>query len=86
MPGTLDPSSQFILVTPSDSATLVYNGVEKATRGISFAVAGALAIKDDEDNTVIIPSDALAAGIIHPIITNKILSTGTDVTGLVAWF
>ena len=84
MPGTLDPSSQFIVVTPSDTAVLQYNGENKSTRGISFEVAGTLAIKNDEGVAVTLPG--LAASVIHPLISDTIMATNTTATGIVAYF
>lgn len=82
----IDPSYQFANVTPSDTVVLKYNGKATRCKGISFSTAGALAIKDDEDNTVVIPSGSLATGIIHPISTNQIMSTGTAAVDIVAYF
>lgn len=86
MPSPIDSSSAPILVTPSDALILKYHGVSLKCRGISFAVAGDLAIKDDQDTTVIIPNGSLAAGSIHPISTQQVLATGTAATGIVAYF
>lgn len=82
----INSSSKFALVTASDSIPLKYNGVVKACRGISFAVAGDLAVVDDVGNAVIIPSGSLAAGVIHPIVTPYVRATGTAATGIVAYF
>jgi len=81
-----DPSPQFATVTPVDGAKLKYDGQVRACVGISFAVAGALAIKDDVGNTVVIPINSLSIGRIHAISTDEILDTGTDATGIVVYF
>ena len=79
-------SSRFINVTPSDTALLKYDGVALSCNGISFATAGALAIKDDVGNTVVFPNGSLAAGVIHQICTSQVLSTGTGALNIVAYF
>lgn len=82
-----NPHSAFIAaedcanVTPSDSTDLAH-----VTRGISFATAGALKITTLRGTTIIIPSGALAAGIIHPIRATRIWSTGTTAATIVAWW
>lgn len=56
------------------------------TRGISFAAAGDLAIVTEDGTTAIVPSGALAAGIVHPIRAATITKTGTTATGIVGWY
>lgn len=75
------PPSHVALVTPSDSVDLTY-----VTRGISLAAAGALKVVTHGGETVVIPSGALTAGIIHPLRVTRIWSTGTDATGIVAYW
>lgn len=83
----IDSSIRFQNVTPSDTVHLKdASGRPKTSTYISFAVAGALAIKDQDNNTVIIPSGALVAGHMHKIQTGYVLSTGTGATGIVAYF
>jgi len=84
MAATIDPSNQYVNVTPSDTALLSYNGNVKTCRGILLGVAGDIAIKDDAGNTVVI--SGLAAAIIHPIATQQILSTSTTATDICAFF
>ena len=79
-------SSKFILVTKSDTALLQYHSKNMACRGIMIGTAGDLAVKDDEGTTVVIPSNALAVGIIHPICTSQVMSTGTTCSEIVAFF
>ncbi len=86
MASPIDPSSEPILVTPSDTLPLKYHGTPLKCRAISFVTAGDLAILDDLGTTVIIPNGALVAGIMHPISTDKILATGTAALGIVAYF
>ena len=76
-----DPAISVALVTPSDSADLTGG----ATRGVSFAAAGDLKVITDKAETVVIPSGALAAGIIHPLSVTRIFSTGTTATGIVVY-
>lgn len=75
------PPGHAALVTPSDSADLTY-----ATRGISFATAGALKVTMVGGEEVVIPSGALAAGVIHPMRVTRVWSTGTGALNIVAWW
>lgn len=79
--GPMAPARRAALVTPADGADLDF-----VTRGISFAAAGALKITTVGGDTLIIPSGALAAGIMHPIFASRIWATGTAATGIVAWW
>lgn len=56
-----------------------------AAMGISFAVAGAIKINDGTGTTVVIPVDALAAGVQHSLVITRLWSTGTDATGIVLY-
>jgi hypothetical protein len=80
------PSSKFILVTPSDTVPLTYQGKKMKTKYISFKTAGDLAIKDEAGTTVVITNGALGAGVMHRIATDYIMSTGTAAASIVAWF
>ena len=80
------PSSKFALVTKSDTAYLEYQGTKMATKGIAIGTAGDLAIKDDKGTTVIIPSNSLVVGVIHPIEASRVMSTGTAASEIVAFF
>jgi len=73
-------SGYVFLITPNDSADLT-----KVTKGVSFGTAGALKIDDESGNAVVIPSGALAAGVIHPIRARRVYSTGTDASGIVGY-
>jgi len=53
------------------------------TRGLSCAVAGNVAVKNDQGTAVTI---FLSAGAIHPISTYQVMSTNTTATGIVAYF
>ena len=86
MPTPIDPSGQFINVTPSDTLLLKYNGKVATCRGIAIGTAGDLEIKDDNNTTVVIPSNSLAIGVIHPISTQQILASNTTATEIVAYF
>jgi hypothetical protein len=75
------PARHVALVTGNDSTDLGY-----VTRGISFAVAGDLKVTTDGGETVVIPSGALAAGVIHPLEVTRVWLTGTAATGIVAYW
>lgn len=81
------PATKIELVTPSDTEEF-----SVPTRGISMAIAGDIKVTPATVNptlsgsTVTIPEDALAAGVIHPLRLNKIWSTGTAASGIVAYF
>lgn len=84
---SIDPAGYYNNITPSDTNYLkTAGGKTFRTKGISFGTAGALAIKDQDNITVVIPTGVLSAGIIHPIQTDRILSTGTTATNIVAYF
>lgn len=69
------------LITPHDTNELTY-----VTRAISFATAGALAVVMEDGSDFIIPSGALAAGVLHPLRIKKIKSTGTGAgMNIVGW-
>lgn len=62
---------------------------DRVPRGISFGTAGALSMvpsADTASTTVVIPSGALAAGIIHPCSPKEIKSSGTTAANIVAWY
>lgn len=67
-------------ISPSDSTDLA-----TAIRGISFAVVGALKVTMIDSTVVTIPSGALAAGIIHPLVIKRVWQNGTTATGLVGY-
>ncbi len=75
------PAVHVALVSPSDSADLSY-----VTRGVSMAAAGDLKVTMVGGETVVIPSGALAAGVIHPLRVTRIFSTLTTATGIVAYW
>ena len=66
------------LITPSDT-------VDHPHKALSFVVAGDIAFVDFNDNVVIVPSGALAAGLMHPCGFKRINATGTDATGIVGY-
>ena len=68
------------LITPDDNTDL-----GEVTRAISFGTAGTIRIITEDGTTLTIPTGALAAGIMHPIGAQRILSTGTTVTNIVGW-
>lgn len=75
----LHPSKYFLLITPNDLSDL-----PTKVRGISFGGAGDLAILDEDGNPQII--SGLAAGIIHPIATTRVLASGTTATNIVVYW
>ncbi len=77
----IEPAEHVALPSLSDSADLTY-----VTRGISFAVAGDIKVNTVGGETVVIPSGALAPGIVHPLRVSRIWSTGTGATGLVVYW
>lgn len=78
------------LSSPAQGAFLVTPGATElthATRGIAFSAAGTLKITTLEGETLEIPPDTLAAGVIHPIRATHILaSSGTDPTDIVGFY
>ncbi len=90
MASPIDPALYPVLVTPSNTALLSFTdqfGVQhQKCRAISFVTAGDLAIKDENNATVVIPNGALVAGIMHPLSIQQILATGTAALGIVAYF
>lgn len=79
--GQIESSSRPVLVTPHDTNKILDNN---KTKGILLGGAGTLAVIDDHGNAVTITG--LAAGVIHPIATNVIKSTGTSATNICAFF
>jgi hypothetical protein len=79
--GAGDSYQHVLLITPADGADLT-----DATRGISIVVAGALKVVTVGGETVVIPSGALAIGIIHPLEVVRVWSTGTTATGIVGYY
>ena len=75
----LYPARKFANVTTSDSTDLI-----SRSRGILLGVAGDIAIHDENGNTVVI--SALAAGVIHPISTKRILATSTTATDICIFY
>lgn len=79
------PAANFINITPSDTSLILsLNNRAILSRAILIGVAGDLALKDVSDNTVII--SALAVGIMHPIETRQILSTGTTADDICVFY
>jgi hypothetical protein len=72
--------SKCIDVTPHNSNAFSLN----ACRGILVTVSGTIAFKDENGDTR--TTGNLEAGKILPIQTKHILSTGTDATGIQAWY
>jgi len=77
----ITPAVKPVNVTPHDTNYIVD---EIPCKGILLGVAGDIAIKDVNGTTVVV--SGLAAGVIHPISTNRILSTSTTATDICAFF
>ncbi len=67
------------LVTPHDVNDLTYASY------LSFATAGDLKVITLGGETVVIPSGALAAGIIHPVLVTRVYANGTTALNIVAY-
>ena len=78
--GRTSPARRITLVTPDDATDLA-----RVSRGISFAVAGAIKVTTVGGDTVVIPSGALAPGVIHPLELTRIWAAGTTATTFVAY-
>lgn len=74
------PSSSQFLITPDND-----NDLPATTRGVAFATAGAIKVTTANGETLIIPSGALAAGIVHPVRWTRVHSTGTTASGIVGF-
>lgn len=75
------PAPHVALVTPDDS-----NDLTNASRAVSFAAAGALKVTTVGGETVVIPSGALAAGVMHAIAVTRVWAAGTTATSIVAYW
>lgn len=75
------PVEHVVLITPSDT-----DDVAHVLRGFSFAAAGAIKVTPLVGEAVVIPSGALAAGVIHPIRVKRVWSGGTGATGIVGYY
>lgn len=75
-------------VLPAGNAALVVNDVPlpAASRALSLAVAGALHVVMEGGQDVIIPSGALAPGLLHPLRITLLKAAGTTATGVVAYW
>ena len=85
------PATVYTAVTPSDTAFLVHPITSDRARckGFSFSAAGGVteadvAVRRSDGTAVTLVG--LAAGVIHPISTDQILSTNTDATNIIAYF
>lgn len=74
------PSRTFLGSAVASDTVNIPNGPALA---IAVAVAGDIKITDMEDNDVVIPSGALAAGGQHSLQIKRLWSTGTTATGIV---
>ena len=72
------PAEDGLAVTPSDD-----NDLETATRGINVAASGAVKLTTVNGTDLVV---YIAAGTVFPIRAQRIWSTGTAATGIVALF
>lgn len=68
---SIEPAGQFVSITPGTA----FPGT---VRGIYVGGSGDLNIKDQAGNTVLFKD--LAAGMVHPISPDEVLSSGTTAT------
>lgn len=76
------PGETYNPITPSDSADIAGGPI----RGLAFASAGTIKVTDTAGNVKVIPSGALAAGMIHPLVIRRLWDTGTTATGFLGVF
>lgn len=80
--GTItDPASVAVAVTPSDSADISATGMR--SRGLYVGAAGNIACRMDNGDVTFV---GCPAGLVLPIRTKRVLSTGTTATSIVAFF
>lgn len=90
MAGTpIDPSYQFNIVTPSDTADLTYTDVNGRinyykTKALWVGTTGDLEVLNDAGVAIVIPN--VAPGMMHPISTQRVLATNTTAIGIIAFF
>lgn len=84
MEAKLFPATYSMAVTPSDAALILDGSEPVKCRGISFSGAGSITYLDPKGAQRVL--NGLAAGIIHPISTNKIFATGTTATGIYVYW
>lgn len=75
-----NPARHVFLITPHDT-----NHLEVETRGIAIGTAGDLRILDASGRDVVIPSNALAVGVIHPIRVKQVFLTNTAASEIVGY-
>lgn len=80
----VDPASKGMAVTPNDSTDFTDSGAVVLCRGVSLEVGGNLAWLDENGASRL--AKGLAAGVIHPISTKRILASGTTATGICVYW
>jgi hypothetical protein len=80
------PSGDLVAVTKHDTTPVVasVNGKKNATRGLYIGGAGNVTVITPKGQTVAL--NALAVGVVHPIVCTHVKSTGTTATDIVALF
>lgn len=79
----INPVVNWDTVTPSDTAKLDFKGTAARCIRLIVGVTGNVAVVNEDGSSTILP---LVAGVEYYISTDKILSTGTTATGIVAGF
>lgn len=80
----INPATKAMAVTPDDSNDFLDSSKSVLCRGVSLTVGGNVSWLDE--NGVSRTAAALAAGLIHPISTKRILATGTTATGITVYW
>lgn len=75
------PPTEVILV---DLSSTDYTP-DRPLRGFSIGTAGNLKVDTPSSSGVVIPANALAAGIQHLLVVTKIYKTGTAATEIIGW-
>jgi len=75
------PPTKIVNVGAGSDAT-VYS---PPLRALSIGTVGDVKVKDAEGNDVTIPSNALTAGIQHPMQVSMVYQTGTTASEIVGW-
>lgn len=80
-PGVTSPVWRAAIVAPDDA-----NDLTVAARAIALGAAGDLKVTTYGGDILTIPSGALVAGVLHPIMIRRVWATGTTATGLVVFW
>lgn len=76
-----------LAVTPNDGANLIPpSGNARPTRGVLVGGAGTLSCIFADGSTATLTIPATACGFVLPLSVNRVKSTGTTATNIVAFF